>query len=255
LIELEGVTLGYGRRKVLSSLSFSIRQGEFFGIVGANGSGKTTLLRAILGILPPLQGRILFHALQQKDHPTNSQPAATRFGYVPQRELIDDIFPLTALEITLMGRYGALGPLQRPSSRDRSAAAQRLDQVGLGDLAHKQFRELSGGQKQRVLIARALTAEAQVLAFDEPTNGMDLEGEQAILDLIRRLQQESRLTVLFVSHMLNLIANSADRLLLLHEGRVRLGDVDEILSAEVLQELYGVAVVVQRVGSKRVIVP
>jgi iron complex transport system ATP-binding protein len=145
--------------------------------------------------------------------------------------------------------------MQRPDAHDRRLADDKLAQVGLAELAGKRYSELSGGQKQRVLIARALAAEAQVLVFDEPTNGMDLEGEQAILDLIARLRADSRVTVLFVSHMLNLIANAADRLLLLHEGTVRLGSVEEIFSPAVLREVYGVEVVVDHVGNKRVIVP
>lgn len=262
LIQFQDVTLGYRRQVVLERLNFTIRRGEFFGIVGANGSGKTTLLRALLGILKPMRGTISgFVDAGAPDLPEGgwvdlaSRPGLMRFGYVPQRDAIDEIFPLTAREIVLMGRYGALGPLQWPGVRDRQLVEEKLQQVGLGELAGRRYRELSGGQKQRVLIARALAAEATALAFDEPTNGMDLEGERAILDLIARLRRDSGVTVLFVSHMLNLIANAADRLMLLHEGAVRIGAVSEILTPEVLREVYGVEVTVDRVGDKRVIVP
>jgi ABC-type cobalamin/Fe3+-siderophores transport system ATPase subunit len=263
LIHFQDVTLGYRRKVVLERLNFSIHPGEFFGIVGANGSGKTTILRALLGILKPMRGQIVANvaAGEGSAMPEGGRvdlsvsPGAMRFGYVPQRDSIDEIFPLTAGEIVLMGRYGALGPLSWPSAHDRAIAQEKLEQVGIGDLARKRYRELSGGQKQRVLIARALAAEAKVLAFDEPTNGMDLEGEQAIMELILRLQRDSRVTVLFVSHMLNLIANAAERLMLLHEGQVRIGRVEEIFTPEVLREVYGVDVVVDHVGTKRVIVP
>jgi len=262
LIEFKDVTLGYRRKTVLEQLNFSIYRGEFFGIVGANGSGKTTLLRALLGILKPMHGTISGHVdAGDSDLPEggwvdlSSSVGMMRFGYVPQRDSIDEIFPLTARDIVLMGRYGALGPLQRPGDRDRRLAGEKLAEVGLGDMAGKRYSELSGGQKQRVLIARALAAEAKVLAFDEPTNGMDLEGEHAILDLIAQLRADSRVTVLFVSHMLNLIANAADRLMLLHDGAVRIGRVDEILTAQVLREIYNVDVIVDQVGNKRVIVP
>ena len=262
LIEFQDVTLGYRRKPVLERLNFSIYRGEFFGIVGANGSGKTTLLRALLGILKPMRGTISGQVdAGQADLPEggwvdlSASGGLMRFGYVPQRDSIDEIFPLTAREIVLMGRYGTLGPLQRPGARDRQLAQEKLAQVGLGDRAGKRYSELSGGQKQRVLIARALAAEAKVLAFDEPTNGMDLEGEHAILDLIAQLRADSDVTVLFVSHMLNLIANAADRLMLLHEGAVRCGTVSEILTPQVLREVYGVEVVVDQVGVKRVIVP
>jgi ABC-type Mn2+/Zn2+ transport system ATPase subunit len=262
LIEFQDVTLGYRRKPVLERLNFSIQRGEFFGIVGANGSGKTTILRALLGILKPMCGTISGYVdAGAGDLPEggwvdlSASVGLMRFGYVPQRDSIDEIFPLSARDIVLMGRYGALGPMQRPDAHDRRLADDKLAQVGLAEMAGKRYSELSGGQKQRVLIAHALAAEAQVLVFDEPTNGMDLEGEQAILDLIARLRADSRVTVLFVSHMLNLIANAADRLLLLHEGTVRLGCVEEILTPEVLREVYGVEVVVDHVGNKRVIVP
>jgi ABC-type Mn2+/Zn2+ transport system ATPase subunit len=262
LIEFQDVTLGYRHKPVLERLNFSIQRGEFFGIVGANGSGKTTILRALLGILKPMRGTISGYVDAGADDlpqggwvDLSASVGLLRFGYVPQRDSIDEIFPLTARDIVLMGRYGALGPMQRPSAHDRRLAEEKLAQVGLTELATKRYSELSGGQKQRVLIARALAADAKVLAFDEPTNGMDLEGEHAILDLIARLREDSHVTVLFVSHMLNLIANTADRLLLLHEGAVRLGSVEEIFSPEVLREVYGVDVVVDHVGDKRVILP
>jgi ABC-type cobalamin/Fe3+-siderophores transport system ATPase subunit len=262
VIQFQNVTLGYHRRAVLTGLNFSIVEGEFFGIVGANGSGKTTILRALLGILKPMGGVIIGEAqagaagLPEGGRvDLTDTPGALRFGYVPQRDSIDEIFPLTARDIVVMGRYGVLGPLQWPGPRDRQLAELKLAQVGIGDLAGKRYSDLSGGQKQRVLIARALAAEPQVLVFDEPTTGMDLEGERAILDLIERLRGDSRVTVVFVSHMLNVIANAAQRLMLLHEGQVRIGRVEEILTPQVLREVYGVDAIVDQVGNKRVIVP
>lgn len=264
LIQFQDVTLGYRRKVVLANLNFSIYEGEFFGIVGANGSGKTTILRALLGILKPMNGEIIANVAPSDAGALttdggrvdlSSSAGAIRFGYVPQRDSIDEIFPLRACDIVLMGRYGVLGPLQWPKAHDHKIAEQKLAQVGIGDLAHRRYSELSGGQKQRVLIARALATEARVLAFDEPTNGMDLEGERAIMELIAKLRAESGVTVLFVSHMLNLIANAADRLMLLHEGQMRIGSVEEIFTPQVLREVYGLDVVVDHVGTKRVIVP
>ena len=244
IVEFRDVTLCYGRLVVLERLEFSIGRGEFFGIVGANGSGKTTILRAMLGIVPAARGRIVYDGGGER----------IRFGYVPQRAQIDELFPLTACEIVLMGRYGLIPPGRRPSDIDRRAAAERLEQVGIGALAHKRFRDMSGGQKQRTLFARALAAEAAVLLMDEPTEGMDLEGQQSILDLIARLRAESGVSVVYVTHRLNELADRADRLLLLHEGDVRVGPTDELLTPAVLEQMYGVRATVETVAGKRVIV-
>jgi ABC-type Mn2+/Zn2+ transport system ATPase subunit len=243
LIEFKDVCLGYRRRIVLDHLNFAIPEGEFFGIVGANGSGKTTMLRAMLGILPPIRGRIEYEGSERR----------MRFGYVPQRAFVDELFPLTAHEIVLMGRYGLLPPGRRPTAKDHEVAQQQLEHVGLGDLARKRFRDMSGGQKQRTLFARALAADARVLLMDEPTDGMDLEGQQAILDLINRLRDETGVTIVYVTHRLNELANSAQSLLLLHEGQVRVGPVDELLTAKVLKEMYNIDAQVAHVGGKRVI--
>jgi ABC-type Mn2+/Zn2+ transport system ATPase subunit len=244
LIEFKDVDLGYRRHVVLRSLSFTVGEREFFGIVGANGSGKTTILRAMLGILTPLRGCIEYQGSTRR----------MRFGYVPQRAFVDELFPLTAREIVLMGRYGLVPPGRRPKARDREIAEQQLELVGIGDLAAKRFRDMSGGQKQRTLFARALAAEARVLLMDEPTDGMDLEGQQAILDLIERLRRDTGVTIVYVTHRLNELANSADRLLLLHDSRVRVGPVEELLAPAVLREMYGVEAEVAHIGGKRVIV-
>jgi len=244
LVDFQDVALGYRRNVVLSDLNFFIGEGEFFGVVGANGSGKTTILRAMLGIIEPLHGRILFDGSSQR----------MRFGYVPQRAHVDEMFPLTAREIVLMGRYGLLRPGRRPGAEDRRIAELQLGHVGIAELAGKRFRDLSGGQKQRTLFARALAAEARILLMDEPTEGMDLEGQQAILDLIRRLRTGTGVTVVYVTHRLNELADSADRLLLLHDGHVRVGPVDELLTPAVLREMYNVEAHVERVAGKRVVV-
>jgi len=245
LIQFQNVTLGYRRRSpVLSNLNFSIQEGEFFGIVGANGSGKTTILRAMLKILAPIKGRIALAGGDER----------MRFGYVPQRAFIDEMFPLTAREIVLMGRYGTLAPGRRPTPRDREIAEQQLALAGISDLAGERFRDMSGGQKQRTLIARALAAEARILLMDEPTVGMDLEGEHAILGLISRLHAETGITVVYVTHRLSELANTAQRLLLLHDGQVRVGHVAELFTPAVLREIYGVEATVEQVGGKRVVV-
>ncbi|MBM3858899.1 MAG: ABC transporter ATP-binding protein [Verrucomicrobia bacterium] len=261
LIRFDHVTLGYRRRAVLRELRFAIGAGEFFGIVGANGSGKTTILRALLGILRPLSGNVLARVEpgESESLPDGgwfdlcASPGALRFGYVPQRGFLDDIYPLRVFDITMMGRYGALGFLARPGARDRQLVEQSLAHVGLAELAGRRYADLSGGQKQRVLIARALASEARVLVLDEPTDGMDIEGRCGILDLICRLRTELGVTVVFVTHHLNELSNAAQRLLLLHEGTMQIGTADEILTSAVLERVYGVPVRVEQFDGKRVV--
>src|ERR1041385_3074648 len=173
LIEFNHTDLGYGRNVVLRDIHFDIEQGDFLGIVGPNGAGKTTLLKAILGLLKPLSGQVSVDA------------GGLRIGYVPQRESVDTLFPLTVMDIVLMGRYSRLGPFSRPGKMDHDLAMKALEHVGITNLAHRSYPNLSGGQKQRALIARALVGDPNLLILDEPTNGMDLVSERAIMELVR----------------------------------------------------------------------
>jgi ABC-type cobalamin/Fe3+-siderophores transport system ATPase subunit len=262
LIRFENVMLGYRRKPVLENLNFAIGENEFFGIVGANGSGKTTILRALLGILKPMTGAVVGRVpagegtagLAEGGYVDLHQTrGALRFGYVPQRGFLDELYPLSARDIVLMGRYPLLGFLQRPGERDHQLAREKLEQVGIGHLADKAYRELSGGQKQRVLIARALAAESHLLVLDEPTDGMDLEGQYGILELIAQLRNATGISIVYVTHRLNELANHADRLLLLHAGTVRVGAAAELLTGPVLSAMYGINVQVEQIGAKRVV--
>jgi ABC-type Mn2+/Zn2+ transport system ATPase subunit len=240
LVGFDRVTLGYGRRPVLTDISFDIPEGDFLGLVGPNGSGKTTILRAILGTLAPMAGTV-------------TQAPGLRFGYVPQRDQVDYGFPLKVLDVVLMGRYDRIGIGRRPAREDREHARSALDHVGIIDLADRPLSALSGGQKQRTLIARALVGEPNVLVLDEPTTGMDLVATTQILGLVRELHERDRLTVLMVSHALNEVANYVDRIALVNEGRFRIGPIDEILGEQVLSDLYGIPVEVASVGGHRIV--
>jgi ABC-type Mn2+/Zn2+ transport system ATPase subunit len=243
LITFQQVNLGYGRKTVLTGIDFDVRSGDFLGIVGPNGAGKTTLLKAILGLLKPLSGKV---------HVTS---AGLRIGYVPQRETVDTLFPLTVMDIVLMGRYARLGPVNRPGRVDREAAIRAMEHVGITDLANRSYPSLSGGQKQRALIARALVGEPNLLILDEPTNGMDLVSETAIMELVRRLHDEDRITVLMVSHLLNTVVNYAKRIAIVGEGTLREGDVEEMVTSRALTGLYGMEVHVLEVEGRKVILP
>ena len=241
LVRFDRVTLGYGRRVVLSNLEFEIPNGDFLGLVGPNGAGKTTILRAILGTLKPLNGTV-------------SVRQGLRFGYVPQRDSVDYAFPLRVLDVVLMGRYDRIGLGRRPTRDDRERARQALTHVGIPHLADAHLGALSGGQKQRTLIARALVGEPDILVLDEPTNGMDLVATTQILSLVRDLHERDKLTVLMVSHALNEVANYVNRIALTMEGAFRVGSVDQILDEQTLTSMYGIAVEVDEVHGHRIVV-
>lgn len=241
LVRFDRVTLGYGRRVVLSNLEFEIPDGDFLGLVGPNGAGKTTILRAILGTMKPMTGTI-------------SVRPGLRFGYVPQRDSVDYAFPLRVLDVVLMGRYDRIGLGRRPGRDDRERAMQALTHVGISHLADSHLGALSGGQKQRTLIARALVGEPDILVLDEPTNGMDLVATTQILSLVRDLHERDKLTVLMVSHALNEVANYVNRIALTMEGAFRVGSVDQILEEQTLSAMYGIAVEVDEVHGHRIVV-
>ncbi len=244
LIGFENVDLGYGRRRVLTGLDFCIREGDYLGIVGPNGAGKTTLLKAVLGVLRPLSGRVVRQSAAGGD---------LHFGYVPQLNTVDDIYPLTALDVALMGRYSRVGLVRRPGKEDRERALMALAQVGIEDLADKLFRDLSGGQRQRVLMARALAADPDVLVLDEPTNDMDIAAERATMDLIDRLREERKITILMVSHLLNLVVGHARQVAFLGTAEFSILPVEQAATEEHLRRLYGVPVKVALVDGKRVV--
>lgn len=243
LIDISHADLGYHRRQiVLADVNLTVHRGEYIGIVGPNGSGKTTLIRTLLGLLRPVSGEV-------------GLAPGIRYGYVPQRDTVDTLFPIPVLDIVLMGRYGRIGPLRRPSRRDRERARECLDHVNIGDLAGRNYPELSGGQRQRVLIARALATEPDLLVLDEPTHGMDLPSEHSLLELVRYLHREDGLAVVLVSHLLGSVADSAQQIAIIAHGRLEEGPTDAMLSAERLSRLYDMPVAAHRIEGRWAIVP
>jgi ABC-type Mn2+/Zn2+ transport system ATPase subunit len=243
-VSLRQVSVGYGRRPLLAGVTLAVSRGDFLAIVGPNGGGKTTLLRTLLGVLPAVAGERL-------------QPGPLAVGYVPQRDQVDGIWPLTAEEVALMGRARLVPPGRRPGPADRGAVLEALARVGVGELVHRPFRDLSGGQRQRTLIARALAAEPELLALDEPTSGMDPAGELDVMDLLRGLNRERGLAVAMVSHRLEAVANYATQLVFVDHERqlLRVGTVSGMLTGEALSELYGREVEVRREDGRVLVVP
>ena len=222
LVELRDASLGYDGWPVLEHVSLTIERGEFLALLGPNGAGKTTLLRGMLGLIPVLAGRIVY----------GFDRAASPPGYVPQRDVLDPIFPLSAFEVVLMGTYANLRPLQPVGARLRRLAAQCLDHVGLINLAHQPFWALSGGQKQRVLIARALAVQPEIMLLDEPTAGVDHEAETAITNLLTQLNRERGLTVVLVTHHLGRIRSVVQSAVWVDDGQATKRPIEAVTIPE-----------------------
>ena len=241
IITFQQATFGFPGVIALQDVSLEILEGEYVGIIGPNGSGKTTLCRAMLGLMPPLKGTLQIFDCSCDELRCHHR---ARIGYLPQKGKIDQNFPITVLEAVMMGRYGALGLFRRPGKQDRQIAMDALENVGMQDHWETPLGHLSGGQQQRVLIARALAQQPQVLLLDEPTTGIDIVTQHSVLDLIKRLHRDLGLTVLLVTHDLNMIRAHVDRLVLLKTTLFAAGPPDEVLKTDVLQQVYGKDLVV-----------
>ena len=228
ILTLDNVAVGYDRRAVLSDVKLAFKRGSFTGLLGANGSGKSTLIKTILGILPPLAGRMEFKDVDGHE---------ARLGYVPQRESLDPIFLLSSFEVVLMGVCGIVRPGRLIGHEQRDWARHCLEQTGAAELGRLQFSELSGGQKQRVLIARALAARPDFLLLDEPTSGIDVAVKQSIMQLLQRIHQEQRKTILMSSHDLPVVRQYVQQVVWLREGRILEGPPGELLSRDKMEAM------------------
>ena len=232
--ELRG---GYGPGDAIEGVSFSVEAGQLVAVLGPNGGGKTTLFRAILDELPRVDGRVA---------------ASGRVAYVPQTERSRLDFPVSALDVVLMGTYASMPWYRRIDRRHRRLAADALERVGLAERAREQYGSLSGGQRQRVLIARALCREADVLLMDEPLSGVDRPSAARIVSLLASLRGEGR-SVLLATHDIDQ-ARSFDRVLCLNGRQVAFGDAAGTLTAEVLAETYGAELVLLEGGAQALVV-
>lgn len=230
-IEVNDLTVAYRERPVLWDVDLTVPRGVLMAIVGPNGAGKTTLIKAMLGLLRPAAGQVLIHG----------RPYAERrdlVAYVPQRGSVDWDFPTSVLDVVTMGRYGALGWFRRPGKREREAALDALDKVGMSDFAQRQISQLSGGQQQRVFLARALVQDARVYVMDEPFQGVDAKTERAIVTVLQSLRAAGD-TVVVVHHALQTVPEYFDWVTLLNVRCIAAGPVDEVFTEENLRTTYG----------------
>lgn len=240
-IETHNLSHSYGSLPVLSNISFSVQKGDFFIIIGPNGSGKTTLMKTISGIEKFQNGRleILGHPMQYYSR----KALARTIAFVPQMVLED--IPFTVMEVVLMGRSPHLGILGMEEKEDLEIAKQAMAFTQVEYLAGRKLDQLSGGERQRVFIARAICQEPQIILLDEPTASLDLAHQVRVMDLMERLKEEKGVTVVMVSHDVNLASMYGDRLLLLKDGQiVSLGDPSEVLTFQTLEEAYSCVLLV-----------
>ena len=236
IIRFEHASFGFPGVIALKNISLTINAGEFIGVIGPNGSGKTTLCRAVLGLMAPVEGHLDIFDCACEELRCHHR---AKIGYLPQKGVVDRNFPVTVLETVMMGRYGALGLFRRPDQKDREIAMDALAQVAMDGHKDTALGHLSGGQQQRVFIARALAQEPKVLLLDEPTTGLDITTQHNVIELIQHLHEELRLTVLLITHDINMIRSRVDRLVLLKTRLFAAGPPNEVLKPDILSQVYG----------------
>jgi ABC-type Mn2+/Zn2+ transport system ATPase subunit len=236
LLELRDVSVFYGERAALRSVTLDVHHGSQVAIIGPNGAGKSTLFKALVGLVPLRSGEILIQGRPRAEH---RGPVA----YVPQREEVDWRFPVTVQDVVAMGRYGRGSWLSKLSVRDRKAVGSSLERLGVADLAKRPIGELSGGQQQRVFLARALAQEPEILLLDEPFTGVDVATREATFALLADLREQT-VTVLVSTHDLEMAANRFDRVILLNGRLVSVGTPDQVFTEKNLQVAFGGQMVV-----------
>lgn len=242
-IELDRVTIARAGRAVLTDVSIAVRAGEFIGVFGPNGAGKTTLLHAILGLLSPAAGEIKVLGAA----PARGNPAA---GYLPQHRATAADLCLRGWDFVASALHGERWGFPAIGRPGRQEVGRAIAAVEAQALASRRLCELSGGERQRLLLAQALLSNPKMLLLDEPLLSLDPHFQQATVALVKRIQQAGGITVLFTAHELNPLLGAMDRVLYLGQGQAALGEVDEVMTSEVLSRLYGTPIEVLHVNHR-----
>ncbi|MCX8153050.1 MAG: ABC transporter ATP-binding protein [Candidatus Bathyarchaeota archaeon] len=243
VLNVDGIECRYGSVKVLENVGFSVKEGDFVGILGPNGSGKTTLLKSISRTLKPYRGTIL---LNEADiYSLKSVDVARQLAVVPQDSSIG--FNFAALDVVLMGRNPHLSRFQMESSKDLDIAKKAMMLTNTWQFAERPINELSGGERQRVIIARALAQEPKILLLDEPLTHLDIINQLEIMDLVKSLCVNEKLIVLAVFHDLNLAARYCTSAIMLKKGKIfAAGSLEEVLTSENIKSVFDVDAIVKR---------
>jgi zinc/manganese transport system ATP-binding protein len=240
-LAVDHLSVSLGGREVLRDISFALAPGEFCGLIGANGSGKTTLLRTILGFEAPSAGKI-------------TGVGKTSAGYVPQKLSIDPDMPVRARDLVELGLTGHRLGLSLPSKTRKAEVDNMLEAVSATSYAGQRIGNLSGGQLQRVLIAHALIRRPALLLLDEPLASLDLRASAEVVELLRRLAREQKITILISAHDMNPLLGAMDRIVYLANGRAATGATTDVVRTEVLSQLYGYHIDVIRVHGRIVVI-
>lgn len=236
VFEAEGLSYKINGTDIIKDISFVIHKGEYSALIGPNGGGKTTLIRLLLGLEKKSNGSIKLFGQKQ-----NAFKSWHKIGYVPQRvSQIDEFFPATVEEVVKMGRTAKRGLFTRESQEDRDAVEQAMIKMDVLNLRHKLVGELSGGQRQRVMIARALASKPEVLILDEPNTGVDMVSQNRFYTLLRELNKNDGMTIVFITHDVGVIANDIQSMLCINQTLLACNNPHEVLSCSEMSKLYGI---------------
>jgi ABC-type cobalamin/Fe3+-siderophores transport system ATPase subunit len=237
IIQIDSAVVSYRENVALHGISLKVKAGEFVGVIGPNGAGKTTLLTLVNGLGKLVSGSVA--VLGKPVDGSNRHELRRHVGYVAQVEIIDKRMPMSVREVVMLGRYGLLGLLRWPGKNDWAIVDDTIGMVGLAPLANRPIGHLSGGEQQRVSIARCLAQEPKIFLLDEPTASLDWKAQTEILEMVRRVHNERNLTTLFVTHDLDALPHTCDRVILMKDGSI-VGDgtPDKLISTESLSRLY-----------------
>ena len=243
LLQVENLTCGYGCKEVIKDVSFSVKEGDFTGIIGPNGAGKTTLFRAITGALALKNGSVSYDGVNIKD--IAFKKFASQVAVIPQ--LIEIPFAFTIEEFVFLGRFPHLGRFQPAGGIDRDAVDKAIKLADVSGLRDRKMSELSGGERQRAFLAQGFAQEPRVLFLDEPTAHLDIAHQVQIMDILRRLNKETGLTVVIILHDLNLASEYCRQLVMLDNGKIfKKGGPDEVLTYKNIEEVYKTVVLVEK---------
>ncbi|MDM7911954.1 MAG: ABC transporter ATP-binding protein [Methanotrichaceae archaeon] len=215
---------------VLEDINLELDEGDFLGLIGPNGGGKSTLLKVMLGLIKPDRGEVRIFGKKPEE-------ARKYVGYMPQKTLFDPSFPVSAIEVVMMGRYSRTGLFRRYSKEDREAALSALEAVGMKELANREIGSLSGGEQQRVFVARSLVSEPKLLLLDEPTAGVDAAQQEEFYELLCRLNRKKGIAIVLVSHDVTAISKYVTKIACLNQLLFYHGSKE--LHPEDIEKAYG----------------